>query len=149
MFLSLWVFKTENRYSGIPTIRREMYEAGLPAPVFQNRRNEFVVILYNARVAKEPHDGVETNNKDLLFFCSIPRSRKEITEYLGISTVFYAMQHYVQPLLESGELIMTMPNNQEVEIRNLSRTKSKTVGVTFEKRCRTLLSCFYQYIANR
>ncbi len=43
-------------------------------------------------------------------FCRIPRSRKEITEYLGISTVFYAMQHYVQPLLESGELIMTIPN---------------------------------------
>ena len=45
---------------------------------------------------------------DLLAFCAIPRTRKEITEYLGISTVFYAMQHYVQPLLASGDLIMTM-----------------------------------------
>ncbi|MBR0537540.1 MAG: putative DNA binding domain-containing protein, partial [Clostridia bacterium] len=42
-----FLLKTENRYSGIPTIRREMAAAGLPAPVFQNRRNEFVVILYN------------------------------------------------------------------------------------------------------
>lgn len=37
----------ENRYSGIPTIIREMKEYGLPEPVFENRRNEFVVILYN------------------------------------------------------------------------------------------------------
>ena len=108
--MSEFLLKTENRYSGIPTIRREMYEAGLPAPVFQNRRNEFVVILYNARITKERDAGDETNNKDLLYFCRIPRSRKEITDYLGISTVFYAMQHYVKPLLESGELIMTMPN---------------------------------------
>lgn len=108
--MSEFLLKTENRYSGIPTIRREMYEAGLPAPVFQNRRNEFVVILYNAGMTEEPDAGVEKKNKDLLYFCRIPRSRKEITEYLGISTVFYAMQHYVQPLLESGELIMTIPN---------------------------------------
>ena len=37
----------ENRFSGIPTIRREMAEYGLPEPLFQNLRNEFVVTLYN------------------------------------------------------------------------------------------------------
>lgn len=37
----------ENRYSGIPTIRREMAAHNLPEPVFENRRNEFVVTLYN------------------------------------------------------------------------------------------------------
>ena len=36
---------SENRYSGIPTIRREMAAYGLPAPVFENRRDEFVVTL--------------------------------------------------------------------------------------------------------
>ena len=40
----------ENRYSGIPTIRKEMADAGLPDPVFENRRNEFVVTLYNGTV---------------------------------------------------------------------------------------------------
>ena len=41
----------ENRYSGISTIRRELQEAGLPAPVFENRRNEFVV---TARYPAQP-----------------------------------------------------------------------------------------------
>ena len=41
------LLKAENRYSGIPTIRREMKARGLPEPAFENRRNEFVVTLYN------------------------------------------------------------------------------------------------------
>ena len=108
--MSEFLLKTENRYSGIPTIRREMYEAGLPAPVFQNLRNEFAVILYNNRASEKSDSRAETKDTDLLYFCRIPRTRKEITEHLGISTVFYAMRHYIQPLLESGDLEMTMPD---------------------------------------
>jgi ATP-dependent DNA helicase RecG len=37
----------ENRYSGIPTIREQMARHGLPAPVFENRRGNFVVTLRN------------------------------------------------------------------------------------------------------
>ena len=39
--------KTENRYSGIPTIRYAMKNRGLPAPVFLDSRGEFSVTLYN------------------------------------------------------------------------------------------------------
>lgn len=38
----------EHRCSGIPTMRRVMQEAGLPAPVLINRQNECVVVLYNS-----------------------------------------------------------------------------------------------------
>ena len=37
----------EHRYSGIPTMRNAMKESSLPAPKFENRRNEFVVTFYN------------------------------------------------------------------------------------------------------
>ena len=45
----------EHRYSGIPTMRNAMKGYGLPEPKFENRKNEFVVTLYNkkAEVAKE------------------------------------------------------------------------------------------------
>ena len=108
--MSEFLLRTENRYSGIPTIRREMQEAGLPAPVFINHRNEFIVILYNHQKSEEADYKAEKHNNDLLSFCNVPRTRKEIAEYLGIGTVFYAMQHYVQPLLKSGDLIMTIPD---------------------------------------
>lgn len=102
----------ENRYSGIPTIRREMEAYGLPAPVFENRRNEFVVTLYN-RVKLEKEEMQPRRKgpgKDLVEFCRTPRSRKEIADYLGVQTVFYAMKHYVQPLLKEGKLQMTRPD---------------------------------------
>lgn len=110
--MSEFLLKTENRYSGIPTIRREMREAGLPAPVFENRRNEFVVILYNTRVetAEQQQHTPKNSHENLLAYCRIPRSRKEIADYLGIRTVFYAMKHFVRPLLESGALKMTIPD---------------------------------------
>lgn len=109
--MSEFLLKTENRYSGIPTIRREMATAGLPAPVFENRRNEFVVTLHNGTLeanAPAQRDVVNDTQK-LLDFCKTPRSRKEIADYLGIGTVFYAMQHYVQPLVTTGQLKMTIP----------------------------------------
>ena len=36
------------------------------------------------------------------------RTRREIADYLGVKTVFYAMGHYVQPLLQDGKLAMTL-----------------------------------------
>lgn len=110
--MSEFLLKTENRYSGIPTIRRKMAEAGLPAPVFVNRRNEFVVILYNKQEAegKGVLDERDNGTGALLNFCRIPRTRREIADFLGIHTIFYVMQHYVQPLLESGKLAMTIPD---------------------------------------
>lgn len=102
----------ENRYSGIPTIRRAMADYGLPEPVFENRRNEFVVILYNQAAAEAAAEhGEQADAPDLLAFCKTPRSRQEIANYLGIKTVFYAMSHYVQPLLQSGQLAMTLPES--------------------------------------
>ncbi len=106
-----FLLKTENRYSGIPTIRREMAEAGLPEPVFINRRAEFVVVLYNRR--QEQSSRIDSkkkiNEQELLNYCKVPRTKKEIADFLGIKTAFYAMKQYVQPLLDDGRLTMTYP----------------------------------------
>lgn len=89
----------ENRYSGIPTIRRKMAAHILPEPVFENRRNEFVVTLYN-QVQEKPVQSAET----LLDFCKDPRSRKEIAAFLGLKTASYATDRYIRPMLEEGKL---------------------------------------------
>ena len=105
---------SENRYSGIPTMRRELAAYGLPAPVFENRRNEFVVTFYNSPVHKpgEPTQKPISNQENgLLEYCKTPRTRKEIADYLGIKTIFYVMQRYVQPLLDKGKLAMTIPDH--------------------------------------
>lgn len=105
---------SENRYSGIPTMRRELASYGLPAPVFENHRNEFVVTFYNSPICKpinvEQATPERNQENGLLDYCKTPKTRKEIAEFLGINTVFYVMQRYIQPLLDSGKLAMTIPD---------------------------------------
>lgn len=98
----------ENRYSGIPTIRREMKDAGLPAPEFYDGRGNFCVRFYNAKTDVEPEAGEAA--KDLIQFCTAPRSRNEISEFLGLTTNYYVMQNYVWPLIDQGVLRMTIPD---------------------------------------
>lgn len=98
---------TENRYSGIPTMQRELREAGLREAVFSDSRNEFVVTFYNEEA--KPAQIEENESRSLLEFCSEPRSRKEIADSLGISTIYYVTQNYINPLLETGQLKMTKP----------------------------------------
>ena len=35
----------------------------------------------------------------------------KVAEFLGIKTIFYVMQRYVQPLLDKGKLAMTIPDH--------------------------------------
>lgn len=103
---------SENRYSGIPTMRRELAAYGLPEPVFENRRNEFVVTFYNTAEAEKAEPGQQPPaEQTLLDFCRTPRTRQEIAEFLHVKTVFYAMKRYVQPLLEEGKLAVTVPEH--------------------------------------
>ncbi len=107
------ITETENRFSGIPTIRRAMREAGLPQPEFQNRRNEFVAILYNSN-SEFSISAQNTNHADaiehLLEYCKTPRSRDEIAAFMGIKTVHHATAKYITPLLNSNRLKQTLPD---------------------------------------
>ena len=105
--------QTENRYSGIPRIRRAMSEAGLPEPLFQDHRGIFSVTLYNSReVAEGQVDGaVARDDKGLLAFCGVPRTRKEIAAFLGIASTQYAIRRYVEPLVRTGALRLSIPDH--------------------------------------
>ena len=99
---------TENRYSGIPTIRREMEKFHLREPKFADERGSFTVTFYKSEnISRTEPELEEVNN--LLQFCRTPRTRKEICEYLGLSSITYAIQTHVMPLVESGKMKMTIP----------------------------------------
>ena len=100
---------TENRYSGIPTICREFKQAGLPAPIFEVRRGEFTVIfkndIYKSSLSEKDYGAA----KDIIAFCSIPRSRDELQKFTGYSR-YYTMSKIVQPLVDSGKIVLTIPD---------------------------------------
>ncbi len=94
---------TENRYSGVPTMRREMKEADLEQPYFENIGGSFTVTFYNK---------IKTKNESgsIVDFCREPRSKKEIADFLGIGSVGYATSKYITPLVNTGVLHRTMPD---------------------------------------
>ena len=101
---------TENRYSGIPTIRRAMERYGLKEPVFADERSCFSVTFYNgARTGQETD--CKGSEEKLLEFLRTPRDRHEIAGFLGISTVTYAMRKYIDPLVAAGRVGLTEPGN--------------------------------------
>lgn len=108
--------EAEHRYSGIPTIRKAMQEAGLPEPQFISRQNEFIAILYNAaNEAPAAMPPAEPNDRTaaLLAFCAVPRSRQEIAAFLGIHTVYHANKKYILPLVKQGLLCMSLPDKPQ------------------------------------
>nr|WP_231038438.1 ATP-binding protein [Pectinatus haikarae] len=100
---------TENRYSGIPTIRLEMEKYNLTAPEFIDARGSFVVKFYKRTKISDTEQNFD-DTKDLLVFCKTPRNRREICEYLGLSSVTYAIQRHVIPLVETGRIKLSIPD---------------------------------------
>lgn len=95
---------TENRYSGIPTMRKEFANAGLPAPIFSVVHGEFKVVMKNGLSEKKG-----SNEESLLDFCSTPRTRAEIVAFVGKSKN-HVMAHIVGPLVKENKLRMTIPD---------------------------------------
>lgn len=95
---------TENRYSGIPTMRKEFANAGLPTPIFSVVHGEFKVVMKNGLFEKKG-----SNEESLLDFCSTPRTRAEIVAFVGKSKN-HVMAYIVGPLVKENKLRMTIPD---------------------------------------
>ena len=98
---------SENRYSGIPTMRFEMKSHSLPDPVFESSQGVFRVTLYN----DEASAGESLKLTDqILSYCASPRSREELAERFDFSAPTYFISKYVRPLVREGRLGMTIPD---------------------------------------
>lgn len=96
---------TENRYSGIPTMRMELKKHGLNEPIFKDERGHFTTIFY-----KEGARVNEPAKNDLVEFCKKPRTRAEIASFLNLDSQAYAITTYVTPLVNEGLIKYTIPD---------------------------------------
>lgn len=80
-----------------------MCHANLPAPLFSVVHGEFKVVFRNGLY----EDSITSTS--LLEFCPTPRTRDEITAFVGKSRN-YVISHVKAPLHKSGELKMTNPD---------------------------------------
>lgn len=128
---------TENRFSGIPTIRNSMKDHGLPPPRFEAQQGIFRVILYNGAPLQKTGDagrdayvseqvpayGDPPLEEAILEFCAIPRSRPELVRRFSWLTQVYLMTAYVNPLVAQGRLELSLPRTPKSK-----RQRFKTVS---------------------
>ena len=96
---------------------REMEDAGLPDPEYHvssfmlcaTLKNQKWVATHQQTGQVAPHDEATVEDK-ILAFCSVPRSRDELLEYLKLSDRKNLRTKYLNPLLASGQLKMTIPD---------------------------------------
>ena len=112
---------TENRYSGIPTMRREFLNAGLPAPNFSVIHGEFKVVMRNGYL-----NNSDSIDDSILDFCEIPRSRAELIEFTGKSRN-YVVKQLIAPLVECGKLKLTIPDKPKSSNQKYVRAQSKII----------------------
>lgn len=86
-----------------------MQEYDLQQPEFIDERGSFIVKLYKDVLEQTAVEMDRVDNRELLLFCKTPRTRKEISDYLGLNSVTYAIQTRVMPLVERGIIKMSIP----------------------------------------
>jgi len=108
---------------GVDRVFADMAEAGLPDPEY--RQSEFMLyaMLKNKNWGKDDaswvvatHDTTQdtTHDRDkLIEYCSVPRSRQEMMEFMGLANRKHFAVHYLKPLLEEGLLMMTIPDKPQ------------------------------------
>ena len=102
---------------GVDRIYSEMQQAGLPEPEYRTEvfmvcatiRNKFWQTLKMPQVKPQvkPQEEIEAK---ILRFCATPRKKSEIAEYCGYKDRRRFADKYLKPLLEAGELVMTIPD---------------------------------------
>lgn len=86
-------------------------------PMFHSTHSSFFVTLKNMNFSSQSlsdQDGDQDTDqvvtKMLLEFCVEPRSKREICAHLGFHNLTYFTRTYLNPLLETGKLLRTIPD---------------------------------------
>jgi len=96
-------------------MKQEMKNYGLPAPEFYEERDCFKVIFRNSKMKFKNQDGgqqsgqqnkskIDEYKNKILNYCIIPRTSKEISNYLHIKSRQYISTNIIKPLIDEGKL---------------------------------------------
>lgn len=129
----------ERRGSGLKKIINETEK--LPGytedrkPEFYSTPSDFRVVLKNVNYNLHTctvQDSVQVVQDErivvLLEFCSIARSRQEMQEFIGISSREHFRKRILKPLLEAGQITMTMPDKPNSRNQKYIRAKAKPMA---------------------
>ncbi|MDO4937072.1 MAG: hypothetical protein Q4E62_04070 [Sutterellaceae bacterium] len=103
----------------------ELQKLGVPLVQFTDNVDSVTTTIFLLKPTM--HDMVRKDlsdvNRDLIEFCSIPRTRQEITDFFGVGTTSYVVARFVAPLVEAGVLSMTVPESPKSKFQKYFATK--------------------------
>lgn len=70
----------------------------------------FHVVLKNMNYVLQDSTTQDNRVASLMQFCDVPRTRDEMQTYIGIINREYFRKNILKPLLDAGQLRMTIPN---------------------------------------
>ena len=70
-------------------------------------------------------DKEQATIQDLIQFCSVPRSRKEIQEFMGLVGRRNFSEKYIKPLLSAGKIEMTVPDKPNSRNQKYQKVNSE------------------------
>lgn len=114
------VHKTENRNSGILTMRTECRKRNLPEPIFYCVHGQFKVVFKNSQPADNIVFDRTMAEKTILDFCELPRSRDELAAFTGLNQS-YVMTTWIRPLVRDGRLLRTEPQSPKSPFQRFVR----------------------------
>ena len=121
---------------GVDRLYEVMETAGLPQPeyrveafmLYATIRNTKNAAAVQVAVQDTVQVAVQDTVQDILNYCTTPRSRQEIQEFCKLAGRNNFRKLYLKPLLESGQLQMTLPDKP-----SSGKQKYVTVGTAQEK----------------
>lgn len=73
------------------------------------------------RIHDTIHDTIHDKLELILEFCKSPKSREEIQQFLNLKNRSHVMKLYIQPLLETEKLKMTLPEKPKSKYQKYER----------------------------
>ena len=110
----------EHAGSGVPDIFQAWRDAGLNAPVVEEKFGggepdrtmvtlPLTPISPGTKLDIRDNSIAEDNLKKLVDFCTEPKSRQEMMDFMGLSNRDHFSKHYIKPLIKANRLAMTDP----------------------------------------
>lgn len=114
------IHKTENRNSGIATMRAECRARNLPEPIFYCVHGEFKVVFKNSQPADNVVFDRDRAEESFIAYCELPRSREELAAFAGLNQS-YVMATWIRPLVRDGKLLRTEPQSPKSPFQRFVR----------------------------
>lgn len=64
--------------------------------------------------------------QQILAFCNVERGKQEICSHLGYRNLTFFTRKYLTPLLQSGQLLMTLPDKPRSKNKSISQQKKNS-----------------------